>query len=163
MLLERPGIHPGNNMDHTPCRPLQQPAPLALDLCLCSLPPRGHSVHCSLRDPVIEPYPIAPKTTSSVTPLFSENQALILIKAHKAPHDLPPWHLCLIPFGSPSIHPLSSSQPGPSCCSNRPGTLLLQPLLNAFLSQKVSLKLWRRSTASILRTTLYLLKTYNLP
>ena len=56
MLLERPGIHPGNNIDHTPCRQLQQPAPLALDLCLCSLPPRGHSVHCSLRDPVIEPY-----------------------------------------------------------------------------------------------------------
>ena len=82
MLLERPGIHPGNNIDHTPCRPLQQPAPLALDLCLCSLPPRGHSVHCSLRDPVIEPYPIAPKTTSSVTPLFSENQALI---SHKGP------------------------------------------------------------------------------
>ena len=64
---------------------------LALGLCLCSFPPRGYSVHCSLRNPVIiEPYPIVPKTTSSVTPLFSENQTPILIKAHKAPHNLPP-------------------------------------------------------------------------
>ena len=118
---------------------------LALGLCLCSLPPRGYSVHCSLRDPVIiEPCSIAPKITSSVTPLFSENQTLILIKAYKAPHDLPPWHLCLIPFHSPLLHSRSSSNTRSSCCSNRPGMLFLQPLLNASLSQKVSLKRWEQ-------------------
>ena len=87
---------------------------LALGLCLCSFPPRGYSVHCSLRNPVIiEPYPIVPKTTSSVTPLFSENQTLILIKAHKGssqpapmtslPHPLP------LPFPPPTqLQPVGS-------------------------------------------------------
>ena len=150
MLLERPGIHPGNNIGHIPCGPLQQPAhwPWASVSALCPL----EDTLCTAASGILllSPNPLFPRPPSSVTPLFSENQTLIFIKAHKAPQDLPPWHLCLIPFHSPSLHPLSSSQPGPSCCSNRPDALLLQPLLDTSLSQKVSLKLEKKH--SILST-----------
>ena len=85
-------------------------------------------------------YHMAPITSLSVTPQLSQSQIRILIKSYKAPHDLTPWPLCLIPFHSP---PLTSSAPA---------TLVLvaaqthqahfwQPLLKAFLLQSVPLTL----------------------
>ena len=77
---------------------------LALGLCLCSFPPRGYSVHAGIL--LLSPNPLFPRPPSSVTPLFSENQILILIKAHKGssrpapmtslPHPLP------LPFPPPT-------------------------------------------------------------
>jgi len=46
---------------------------------------------------------MAPMTNPSVTPQLSQSQIWILIKSYKAPHDLPPWPLCLIPFHSPPL------------------------------------------------------------
>ena len=110
MLCKRPGIHLGNNMDPAPSRLMwTTAAACSLGLRVCPSSPRGHSLHCSLRDPVtIQSYPIAPMTNPSVTPQLSQSQTWILIKSYKAPYDLPPWPLCLIPFHFP---PLTRSAP----------------------------------------------------
>ena len=79
-------------------------------------------------------------TNPSVILQLFQSQIQIFIKSYKAPHDLTPWPLCLIPFHSP---PLTSSAPA---------TLVLvaaqthqahfwQPLPKAFLSQSVPLTL----------------------
>lgn len=158
MLFKRIEIDAGNNIDtHFIMAHLTTAGACSLGLCLCPLPPRGHSRYCSLRDPVsIQPYPTVPMTSPSVIPLCSESQILILIKSCRALHDLPPmasWPHSL-PLPSPPIHPFIFNHPGPSCCSNTTVTFLLQPLLKPSLSQKVSLTLQRKITASFLRITL---------
>ena len=136
MLFKRIEIDPGNNIDaHFIMAHLTTAGACSLGLCLCPLPPSGHSLYCSLRDPVsIQSYPIVPMTSPSVTTLCSESQILILIKSYKVLHDLPPWPLGLIPFHSlplPSIHSSSTTlvqvvvqtqQPHFFCslCSNLP-------------------------------------------
>ena len=79
-------------------------------------------------------------TNPSVILQLFQSQIQIFIKSYKAPHDLTPWPLCLIPFHSPLLTP------------SAPATLVLvaaqthwahfwQPLLKAFLSQSVPLTL----------------------
>ena len=114
MLFKRIEIDPGNNIDeYFIMAHLTTAGACSLGLCLCPLPPSGHSLYCSLRDPVsIQSYPIVPMTSPSVTTLCSESQILILIKSYKALHDLPPWPLGLIPFHSlplPSTHSSSTN------------------------------------------------------
>lgn len=107
MSFKRTEMHPANNTGtysitaHLGHCSVLLPRPLSLPFA-----PKSHSLLCSLRDPIIiEPYPTAPMTSPSVTPLFSESQIRILIKSYKFPHDLPPWHLSLIPSHSPPLTP----------------------------------------------------------
>lgn len=104
-------------------------------------------------------------TNPSVTPRFSGSQILILIS--------PTRFLMTCPHGlsasSPST-PLPSPPPTQLhppwswlLFQHTPGTLLLQPLLKASLSQKVSLTLERKRTANFFHVPLYLQETYNLP
>ena len=94
---------------HTPSWPAGQLSSLPRGLCLCSyfrgatLPSAASGILFKL-----EPYCMAPMTNPSVTPQLSQSQTWILIKSYKAPHDLPPWPLCLIPFHFP---PLTRSAP----------------------------------------------------
>ena len=79
-------------------------------------------------------------TNPSVILQLFQSQIQIFIKSYKAPHNLPLWPLCLIPFHSPPLTP------------SAPATLVLvaaqthqahfwQPLLKASLFQSVSLTL----------------------
>ena len=111
MLCKRPGIHLGNNMDPAPSRLMwTTAAACSLGLRVCPSSPRGHSLHCSLRDPVtIQSYPIAPMTNPSVTPHFSGSEILIFIS--------PTSLLMTCPHGlSASLPstPLPSTHPAPS-------------------------------------------------
>lgn len=110
MLFKRIEIDAGNNIDtHFIMAHLTTAGACSLGLCLCPLPPRGHSRYCSLRDPVsIQPYPTVPMTSPSVITLCSESQILILIKSCRALHDLPPmasWpHSLPLPSPPTPIH-----------------------------------------------------------
>ena len=167
MLYKRPGIHPGNNTDHAPLRLLwTTAAACSLGLSVCPWSPRGHSLHCNLRDPgTIQSYPIAPMTNPSVIPPFTESQILILIS---------PTSLLMT-----CSHGLSSSSPSTSLPSPPPiqlhppwSWLLFQHTprhitsaasAQGLLSQKISLTLERIRTAPFLHVPLYLQETYDLP
>lgn len=106
MLYKRPGIHPGNNMDHAPSRLMwTTAAACSPGLRVCPSSPGGHFLHRSLRDPgTIQSYPIAPMTNPPVIPPFTESQILILIS--------PTSLLMTCPHGLSSSSP-STSLPSP--------------------------------------------------
>ena len=81
---------------------------------------------------LIQSYPMAPRTNSSVSLLFSDSQILILIKSYKASHVLLPLQIIIFMIGnlfkeasmphplllfSPHLHILISSNTGPFCYS----------------------------------------------
>ena len=75
--------------------------PRWVGLCLCSLLPRGHSLHCSLKDSLNSVLSHgSQETNSSVSPLFSDSQILVLIKPYKAPHDLLPLQIIIFMIGN---------------------------------------------------------------
>ena len=81
--------------------------PRGLGLCPCFLEATLHSAASGFLFQ-LESYHMASMTSPSVTPQLSQSQIQILTKSYKAPHDLPLWPLCLIPFHSP---PLTHSVP----------------------------------------------------
>lgn len=167
MLYKRPGIHPGNNMDHAPSRLMwTTAAACSLGLRICPSSPGGHFLHRSLRDPgTIQSYPIAPMTNPPVIPPFTESQILILIS--------PTSLLMTCPHGLSSSSPSTSLPSPPPTQLHPPWSWLLfqhtpRPITSAasaqsLLSQKISLTLERIRTASFPHIRLYLQETYDLP
>ena len=115
MLCKRPGIHLGNNMDPAPSRLMwTTAAACSLGLRVCPSSPRGHSLHCSLRDPVtIQSDPIAPMTNPSVTPPFTESQILILISPISLLITCPRGLSASLPFTPLPFHSPPLSLPSP--------------------------------------------------
>ena len=113
MLCKRPGIHLGNNMDPAPSRLMwTTAAACSLGLRVCPSSPRGHSLHCSLRDPVtIQSYPIAPMTNPSVTPHFSGSEILIFISPTSLLMTCPHGLLASFPPTPFTSHPPIHLQP----------------------------------------------------
>ena len=69
----------------------------------------------------LESYRMASRTSPSVTPQLSHSQILILTKSYKAPHNLPPRPLCLIPSHSPPLTHSASATLVLAACSNTTG------------------------------------------
>ena len=139
MLFKRIEVDPGNSIDTH----LSTAGACSLGLCLCPLPPRGHSQYCCPRDPVsVQSYPIVPMTSPSVTTLLweSNSDSYKVLQSSSWPAPMASWPHSL-PLPSPPLYPFIFNHPGPSCCSNTSATFLLQPLLKPSLSQKVSLTL----------------------
>ena len=111
---------------------------LPRSLCLCSYF-RGVTLHSADSGILLKlrSYRMASMTSPSVTPQLPQSQIRVLIKSYKAPHDLPPWHLCLIPFHSPPLTH-SASVTLVWAAGQKHQAHFWQPLLKAFLLQSVS-------------------------
>ena len=111
-------------------------------LCLCSYF-RGATLHSADSGILLklESYCMAPMTNPSVTPQLSQSQIWILIKSYKAPHDLPPWPLCLIPFHSPPFT-RSAAATLVLAAAQTHQSHFWKPLLKVSLFQSVSLTLY---------------------
>ena len=114
--------------------------PRGLGLCPCFLEATLHSAASGFLFQ-LESYHMASMTSPSVTPQLSQSQIQILTKSYKAPHDLPLWPLCLIPFHSP---PLTHSVPATLvlAAAQTHQAHFWQPLLKVSLFQGVSLTLF---------------------
>ena len=121
MFFKRTKINPGINTDtHSNMTHVDHCSSLPRGLSLCPSPPRGHSPHCSHRDPV----------TTGLLSHCSLDQSLMTPSSLRVKFRFlqsPIRLLTTCPHGlsasSPST-PLPSSHSDPGCCSNTPGSFL---------------------------------------
>lgn len=126
MLFKRPGIHPGNNIDTHSVRTIA--APCSLGLCLCSLPPWGHSLNCSLKaSVVILSFHMAPSQPILQWVLFSLRVKFWFLKSPTSV--LTTCSYASVRHPLPLLFPSLPSYPGPSCCSDTTRNLISAVLL----------------------------------
>ena len=159
MLFKRPGIHPGNNIDTHSVRTIA--APCSLGLCLCSLPPWGHSLNCSLKaSVVILPFHMAPSRPIPQWVPFSLRVKFWFLKSPTSV--LRTCSYASVRHPLPLLFPHYPATLVPPAARTQPGTLFLQ-FCSCLLITEGFLTLQRKRTASFLCLALHLQETDNLP